>query len=433
MSSNDLDVDKEEFYRRLYASYSRKHLNTFLLTPARYLQLIEEVKKAKTKVKKTPEDYRRVKRFDIIQTPDGERLYSKVKPGQELKQIFVNTEEMYDIIRDYHLRLGHAGRSRMMVALKKKYRNVTAEIVLVYLALCTSCKEKKVKLIRTPTKKNDQTLDFNDDDPLETDSYSTRRIEMNVTDGSIIKEFDKQDISNTWSHPELYSRGQVDILNVTNDSNEEFNYMMVYREYISKFIHLKPLKAVSVQEVSDTLLDIFLVFGAPNILQSKNGISIVTKICRKISKLCPDIKVVVGDGEFSKDAFNGKSNEDILRKLNDWLSLSHSTSWQQGLKYVQYSLNSKFNEILCKTPNEMVFVKNPRKGVASLMAKSIYDDLVTENEFKEILEEHEEQGCSVPKKLKMEESLVLPTEFIKKEADSDGIDKLDPSDDDSLS
>ncbi|KAM3962854.1 SCAN domain-containing protein 3-like [Aphomia sociella] len=428
MSTDDdlahYEVDREEFYRRIKDVYQRKHSNTFLFTPEKYAHVIKQLKEINATGKKCPADYRRVKRYDIVETPRGERLFTALMPGQKERQEFVNTEEMYDIIREYHLKLNHGGRSRMMVALKKKYKNITTENVLVYLSMCMPCKNKLIfkrgknlnNTFANETAADPETLcDLDDNDAVNSEPQN------NIVIQNI------QYTNSTYSHRELYSRGQVDILDVTTDPSEEYKYMMVYRELISKFIHLKPLKAIHMEETVDVLLDIFLVFGAPNILQSKNGISVVKPICRRISTLCPDMKIVAGEGVFPKEVFNGKSNEDILKKLNDWLSVSQSTKWQQGLKFVQHSLNTTFNETLCKTPSEAVFCVNPRKGLASSMSKLLYDDLTTEADLREVLDEKEDELHRTPKRLKLEESLVMSYNFIKNEEDlgDDNIEILD--------
>ncbi len=43
---------------------------------------------------------------------------------------------------------------------------------------------------------------------------------------------------------------------------------MNYQDHFTKFVHLRPLKSKTAAEVAWNLLDIFLTFGAPAILQS---------------------------------------------------------------------------------------------------------------------------------------------------------------------
>lgn len=406
------DVDREEFYQRLYDVFNNKKAqNSVLLSRDKYNWLIERIKHAKTTLKKTPADYSRLKKFEIVETPDGEKLYAK-DLGDNRKQMYVTMDEMYDIISQYHVKLNHGGRSRMMIEIKRKYRNITTESVLVYLSMCMSCKNKLIKkrskqsLNASKICEPMDTTDDNSSDPIA--ECSTSKLELEAEE--LIRDLRRT----TFRSPELYSRGQVDILGVSNEPTEEYKYLLVYRNFISKFIHLKPMKTLSMEEAIEELLGIFLVFGAPNILQSKNGLTLAKPICRRISNLCPQIKIVASGSIFSKTDFLGKSNEDILKKLNDWLCKSQNTKWQEGVKFVQYELNTTFHEVLCRTPSEMVFGENPKGGLVNFMAKNVYEDLVTEEDLMTVLDNKDPIG---PKQLNLEESLMLPSNFIKLEAE----------------
>lgn len=419
METNKSNVDKDEFYRRIEDAYRRKKApNTFLLTPEAYAQVLQQVKAARKSLKKTASDYRRIKRYVVVDTPIGERLFAAPKNNEPPQQMFVHTQEMYDIIHECHLKYNHGGRNRLMTALKPMYRNITTESILVYLQMCLVCKNKLVNRGKGVPKEIDETYKpdriedskvddsyDDDDDPLQTETGVRLDIEPEL-------ELEQE------KHPELYSRGQVDILDVTTDPKEEYKYMMVYRDFVNKFIHLKPLKAISVDETVDILLDIFLVFGAPNILQSKNGTSVVTPICRKLSAACPDMKTVPGNA-VSKNEFKGKSNEDILKRLNKWLEVSQSTKWHQGLKFVQHALNTAFDSSVCRTPSELVFGANPRMGLGSIMSKDEHELIMSESDLKMALDQKESSGSRSRKQLKLEESLVLPCNFIKDEAMDD--------------
>lgn len=420
-------VDRDEFNRRMDEVIKSKMApNTFLLKRDRYHRLLEQIKSAKTNYPKTPADFRRMKRFEIVDTPDGERIFMAEKIG-ETRQMYIPVEEMYDVIRDYHLQLNHGGRSRMMVEIKKKYRNITAQSVLLYISMCKGCKHKAVKRKMTDDlsaikslgeefKPDAEYYEYEDSDPL-----INLGSELNSEIEDITQSFTKV-------YPELYSRGQVDILEATAEPNEEFKFLMVYRDFVSKFIHLKPLRVTNVEDTVHALLDIFLVFGAPNILQSKNGMPVTMPICRRVSTIRPEIKIVAGESSVSQE-FTGKSNQDILRKLNEWLRLNKHSKWQEGLKFVQHSLNTTFHKTICRTPSEMVFGVNPRKGIAAAMPSDATDCLTTEDDLKRALEQTE-AGSSSTKTIKLEESLILPCNFIKKEPDNIDDDDMFIDDDD---
>ena len=51
----------------------------------------------------------------------------------------------------------------------------------------------------------------------------------------------------------------------------QFKWIMVYQCHLTSFVILRPLSSKRAAKVAFQLLDIFLLFGAPAILQSDNG------------------------------------------------------------------------------------------------------------------------------------------------------------------
>jgi len=68
-----------------------------------------------------------------------------IRPMKENSDIifYVHDEELYDILFNIHLSIGHGGRDRMMYELKKKYKNITQSNVKIVLNLCESCVKKQ--------------------------------------------------------------------------------------------------------------------------------------------------------------------------------------------------------------------------------------------------------------------------------------------------
>ncbi|XP_047526573.1 KRAB-A domain-containing protein 2-like [Vanessa atalanta] len=428
MSAND--VNREIFYQRVHELLLNKPApNTFLMTAAKYTRLIQQVKEAKTKVKKHPADYRRLKRYNLITTSQGDRLVMAHSDAKKSPQMFVKLEEIYDIIREYHLKMNHAGRTRLMYAIKPKYKNITTAIVMLYLSLCEGCKNKVIKRSKTV-----KSLDYEEKiDASDGNSEVELKIEVGpdplepvVTDDASDTDVKESVEEDSKVYPEIYSRGQMDILDVTTVAGETYKCLMVYRNLVTKFIHLKPLKTISIDESVDALLEIFLVFGAPNILQSKNGIYVTKQICRRMYTAFPDIKIVCAEASRNKNDFVGQSNEDILRMLRDWYKQNSSLKWYQGVKYVQYLLNNTFNVHIRRTPSESVFGYNPKRGLATFMTKNEYDHLVTESDLQTALEEKESGKNS--EQLLLEESIIPSCSFIKLEPETNDVEDVDDED-----
>ncbi|XP_045493277.1 KRAB-A domain-containing protein 2-like [Colias croceus] len=401
---------------------SKTALNTVQLTKAKYLRIIEQVKEAHSKTRKTAMDYRRIKRYKVLPTPYGEKLFHN---GGNLSQMFVTLDEVYDIIHEYHLKLNHCGKNRLVSAIKQKYRNVTAEFIILYLKLCKGCKTKAQKNTMK-SKSNNTTADTAAAEILcEVGSSHQMPIDnlIDIHFQDVAEDTDAQENvfdEEIKTYPEQFSRGQIDILNVTTVPHEAYKYLMVYRNLVTKFIHLKPLTSTSVEESADALLSIFLVFGAPNVLQSRNGLSVSKHICKKISGICPEIKVVYGKPQ--KNGVKGHSNKDILKLLRDFLKQHTTMKWHQAIKFVQNSLNTSFDMSICRTPSEATFGSNPKAGLLAILTQNDCDNnLQSEDDLVRML--GEKDAGNVSNQIMLQESLIPASSIIK-------IENMDGDDDD---
>jgi hypothetical protein len=59
-----------------------------------------------------------------------------------------------------------------------------------------------------------------------------------------------------------------------------------YQDHLTKFAVLRPLTSKLAAEVGFQLLDIFLFFGAPHILQSHNGREFTANIIKELKDMC---------------------------------------------------------------------------------------------------------------------------------------------------
>lgn len=64
-----------------------------------------------------------------------------------------------------------------------------------------------------------------------------------------------------------------------SEANGEYKFILNYQDHLKKFVILRPLKRKTADAVADVLLDIFCIFGAPNILHSDNG----REFCNKVN------------------------------------------------------------------------------------------------------------------------------------------------------
>ena len=94
------------------------------------------------------------------------------------------------------------------------------------------------------------------------------------------------------SFSDFYSRGQVDLVDYQSCPDGDFKWIMHYQDHLAKFIILCPLKSKRAAEVAYQLTDIFLLLGAPHILQSDNGREFTANIITELKLL--SLKLVHG-------------------------------------------------------------------------------------------------------------------------------------------
>ncbi|GBM60391.1 KRAB-A domain-containing protein 2 [Araneus ventricosus] len=216
----------------------------------KYSKILSEVLSAKTKCS-TPLDYRRLRRFDVLKMNDEEKLIVSLKPGETNMQYYVTNDEMFSILFETHTRIGHGVRTRLLKDLQVKYKNITYEVVMLYLNLCKQCQMKH----SAPKK------------------------------GIVVKPM----ISS-----ELNSRCQVDLIDLQSHRDGEYKFIMVYQDHLTKFVQLRPLKTKTAEEVAYHLLQIFLTFGAPAILHSDNGREFSNQVISELCAMWKDVKIVHG-------------------------------------------------------------------------------------------------------------------------------------------
>ena len=112
-------------------------------------QILSESIQAKEKEPgdRTAKDYRRIKRFDIVDVQGKQRLVAARTDNDEKDvRFFVSIEEMYDIIDYTHKKMNHGGRDRLWPILSKQYANIPREVIQTYLKMCDYCCKRRKRI-----------------------------------------------------------------------------------------------------------------------------------------------------------------------------------------------------------------------------------------------------------------------------------------------
>ena len=103
-------------------------------------------------------------------------------------------ENIFDVIYDAHIAIGHGGRNRMIKKTQIKYKSITAESIMLYLSLCVPWL-KKLKVPKI---------------------------------GLAIKPV---------IFSEMNSRAQIDLLDMKSQPDRDLKWILVYQDHLTKFVY----------------------------------------------------------------------------------------------------------------------------------------------------------------------------------------------------
>ena len=207
-------------------------------------------------IKKEGKDYRLVNRYErVTQLCQGilVELLRNPKDGT----LYLSHSQLFDAIREQHLLTGHGARDIMHQKTKAKYANVTKDQLQLFTDLCEDCQLKKKKVRKSLVVKPIVSHDFN-------------------------------------------SRCQVDLIDMQSQPDGQFKFILNYQDHLTKFLNLRALMCKTADAVADELIDIFCIFGAPQILQSDNGREFANRVVTAVVKKWPQCHIVHGKPRHSQ-------------------------------------------------------------------------------------------------------------------------------------
>ena len=247
---------------------------------------------------------------------------------------------MFDTIKRAHIATGHGGRDKMVKALIR-YANVTRDTVELFKSLYVQCQKKRKRC---------------------------------ATKGVTIKPILSKDYG---------SRAQVDLVDMQSCAKGKYKWIMVYQDHLTKYCILRPLTSKRAAEVAFQIMDIFLMFGAPQILQSDNGSEFTALIISELKLLWPDLLIVDGKPRHPQSQVSvERLNCDIKDMLISWLGDNDTSDWPMGLKFVQFQKNTSYHSGIKQSSYKALFGVEARIGLHSTaLPEEVLKTMITEDDL----------------------------------------------------
>nr|XP_045594394.1 KRAB-A domain-containing protein 2-like [Procambarus clarkii] len=246
---------------------------------------------------------------------------------------------LYDTVAEVHTQsTSHAGYKKVAMILKSEFYGIPRQFVQEFCKCCPTCELARPQICRP----------------------APRLI--------IEKEF--------------MHRIQVDLIDMRNSPDGNYNYICHVVDHFSKYHILFPLKSKTPREVALMLEERVLAYvGLPRIFQSDNGKEFVNLILKRLFDQWGGDTLFV-NGRSPRSQFPGcvKNGNKVIRdklrklKIDSGLNDESSFPWASWLPKVMYAMNIVHSETTKLSPFEVVFGMITRGNILAGARTGVMDE-----------------------------------------------------------
>lgn len=305
VDDHDFEKFKTAFNAELANMYKTNRDSRKYMTRERIEKIINDLTSSND-TKRNKNDYR-IKL--TVREVQGERiLVFKDDFNSPLKSFqIVASEDYFDVLWPLHAVTGHGNSDNLSKLVTKKKYFIPNHVIALWIKLCPWCR------CREP----------------ENPSTSAR-----LENACTTEETDSK-------------RGFFEIINMTATPDGKYNCIVTYQDMKSKFSILRPVTNIFEIDVTSELLQIFYDIGFPRILYTLTR-NFTSDIFKALNKQNECLSLLYG-----KPNDHEEGRVELL--IRDWMKKNNSTKWTMGINFVQFILNSKFNDELGMTPFKAMF------------------------------------------------------------------------------
>nr|CAG8617601.1 2599_t:CDS:10 [Entrophospora candida] len=246
-------------------------------------------------------------------------------------------EDLYKVFCEAHLENNHGGQSQTWKNIKKNWDGVKQDLIEQLVKKCTTCASRR------------------------------NSVKPNLAAKPILASG-------------FMSRLQVDLVDFSSQEDNGHKYVLHAKDHFTRFSWGYPMKTKSSKEVANHLFDLFMIFGAPTILQSDNGKEFKSKdIIIELKNIWPNMKIINGRPRHPQSQGSVEcGNQTLKYKLGAWMQDNNCSDWTFGLKFIIHSMNTSESGATKYTPYNMVFGTKHKEN--SIILNTMFSKGITDEE-----------------------------------------------------
>ena len=174
-------------------------------------------------------------------------------------------------------------------------------------------------------------------------------------------ECQKFKITPTFSHPAqalnisgIFDRVGVDLVLGLPTTEEGYNGIIVFTEYLSKFPQAYPICSKSAEEMAEKFFDYISLFGPPKVIITDQGKEFWNKTIEALSNLTGVERVVTSSYHPQTNGMTERFNQTIIRALVRHAN-ENKPNWHKWLPFVLLAYRTRIHSVTKATPYELVY------------------------------------------------------------------------------
>ncbi|CAF2120259.1 unnamed protein product [Rotaria magnacalcarata] len=233
-------------------------------------------------------------------------------------------ENLYEKIKECHEKVGHRGRDKTWLEVKKQYAWIPMDSVKIFVSQCDICSKRNAEAFLGPLAEKP------------TDSYV------------------------------YLNRLQMDLLDMQNISDGEYKWILYMRDQFTKFSWAYPLKSNEIGSIIEKLLQQYYFFKVSQALQCVQREEFAAQVIENLEEIWNNLKIIDDRvlNSYNHNSAEDGSNAPFKSVIYKWMVSNNRRDWSNCLLSVIHSMkNGAANVTNNKTPTEIVFHQNTNYNV----------------------------------------------------------------------
>ena len=157
-----------------------------------------------------------------------------------------------------------------------------------------------------------------------------------------------------------FDRVAVDIMGPLPQSENGNKYVIVFTEYLTRFVMARPLVSITARDVAECFMQtVVLEHGSPATLLSDQGANFLSALVKEICILCDTRKVNTTAYHPQTDGLVERFNKTLADMLSMYVNRKH-TDWDKYLPFVVFAYNSSIQKTTRFSPFFLLYGREPR-------------------------------------------------------------------------